>query len=102
MSTAQFSQRVLVVREEANAILKLCVFFIQVPVRKKRAVPEKETRHKVEEERKQKLEAAIVRIMKAKRMLPHKVLVSEVRTPPGHTWIMDLTSWFPSAQMSTV
>lgn len=62
----------------------LCLF-IQVAVKKEESAPEKEeTRYKVDRERKQQIEAAIVRIMKSRNRLQHKVLVTEVGTPPKH------------------
>lgn len=39
----------------------------------------KETRSKVDEDRKHEIEAAIVRIMKARKRMQHNVLVAEVR-----------------------
>ncbi len=39
----------------------------------------KETRNKVDEDRKHEIEAAIVRIMKARKRMQHNVLVAEVR-----------------------
>jgi len=45
----------------------------------KESEPEKmETRHRVEEDRKPQIEAAIVRIMKARRVLDHNSIVTEV------------------------
>lgn len=45
----------------------------------KESEPEKqETRQKVEEDRKPQIEAAIVRIMKARRVLDHNSIISEV------------------------
>lgn len=39
----------------------------------------KETRQKVDDDRKHEIEAAIVRIMKSRKMMQHNVLVAEVR-----------------------
>ena len=39
----------------------------------------KETRQKVDDDRKHEIEAAIVRIMKSRKKMQHNVLVSEVR-----------------------
>ncbi|XP_033759377.1 cullin-3-A-like [Pecten maximus] len=59
---------------------KLCRVKIQtVTASKGEAEPErKETRTKVDEDRKHEIEAAIVRIMKARKKLQHNVLVAEV------------------------
>lgn len=63
--------------------LKALSLLIQVAVKKEAPVPEKEeTRYKVDQERKQQIEAAIVRIMKSRNRLQHKALVTEVRTRP--------------------
>uniref|UniRef100_A0A023FCK0 Putative cullin n=1 Tax=Triatoma infestans TaxID=30076 RepID=A0A023FCK0_TRIIF len=52
---------------------------IQTVAAKGESEPErKETRSKVDEDRKHEIEAAIVRIMKARRRMPHNVLVTEV------------------------
>ena len=49
-------------------------------IQAKESEPEtKETREKVEDDRKHEIEAAIVRIMKSRRQLVHNQLVSEVR-----------------------
>ena len=40
----------------------------------------KETRNRVDEDRKHEIEAAIVRIMKARKRMQHNNLVAEVRT----------------------
>lgn len=40
----------------------------------------KETRQKVDDDRKHEIEAAIVRIMKSRKKMQHNVLVAEVRT----------------------
>ncbi|GJU36074.1 cullin-3A-like protein, partial [Tanacetum coccineum] len=47
-------------------------------VAKKESEPEKETQHRVEEDRKPQIEAAIVRIMKARRVLDHNNIVAKV------------------------
>ncbi|GKB79506.1 cullin 3 [Tanacetum coccineum] len=47
-------------------------------VAKKESEPEKETKHRVEEDRKPQIEAAIVRIMKARRVLDHNNIVAKV------------------------
>lgn len=41
----------------------------------------KETRQKVDDDRKHEIEAAIVRIMKSRKKMQHNVLVAEVRLP---------------------
>lgn len=52
---------------------------IQTVTTKGESEPErKETRNKVDEDRKHEIEAAIVRIMKARKKLQHNVLVTEV------------------------
>jgi len=52
---------------------------ISTVVAQKESEPEKqETRQKVEEDRKPQIEAAIVRIMKARRLLDHNNIISEV------------------------
>jgi cullin 3 len=52
---------------------------IQTVSAKGESEPErKETREKVDEDRKHEIEAAIVRIMKARKKLQHNVLVTEV------------------------
>lgn len=38
-----------------------------------------ETRHRVEEDRKPQVEAAIVRVMKSRKMLEHNLLITEAR-----------------------
>jgi len=52
---------------------------IQAVAAKGESEPErKETRNKVDEDRKHEIEAAIVRIMKARKRMPHTILVTEV------------------------
>lgn len=52
---------------------------IQTVAAKGESEPERrETRNKVDEDRKHEIEAAIVRIMKARKRMPHNVLVAEV------------------------
>ncbi|EGC36121.1 hypothetical protein DICPUDRAFT_151475 [Dictyostelium purpureum] len=51
---------------------------IMAVAQKETPVEEKETREKVDEDRKHQIEASIVRIMKARRTLEHSNLVSEV------------------------
>ena len=52
---------------------------IQTVAAKGESEPErKETRSKVDEDRKHEIEAAIVRIMKARKRMQHNVLVAEV------------------------
>ncbi|XP_017472202.1 PREDICTED: cullin-3-B-like [Rhagoletis zephyria] len=65
-------------------IIENIIFFyfrvkIQTVAAKGETEPErKETRGKVDEDRKHEIEAAIVRIMKARKRLPHNLLVSDV------------------------
>lgn len=57
------------------------VFFVHYPVAAKQGEsdPErKETRQKVDDDRKHEIEAAIVRIMKSRKKMQHNVLVAEV------------------------
>ncbi|XP_066587748.1 cullin-3-A [Prorops nasuta] len=52
---------------------------IQTVAAKGESEPERrETRNKVDEDRKHEIEAAIVRIMKARKIMPHNILVTEV------------------------
>lgn len=56
-------------------------FFVHYPVAAKQGEsdPErKETRQKVDDDRKHEIEAAIVRIMKSRKKMQHNVLVAEV------------------------
>ncbi|VAH38045.1 unnamed protein product [Triticum turgidum subsp. durum] len=58
---------------------KLVKVKIGTVVAQKESEPEKqETRHRVEEDRKPQIEAAIVRIMKSRRVLDHNSIVTEV------------------------
>jgi len=45
----------------------------------------KETRQKVDDDRKHEIEAAIVRIMKSRKKLQHNILVTEVSKPALYT-----------------
>lgn len=86
------TQRVLVKNPKGKEILPTSVFFvndgfssklhrvkIQTVAAKGESEPErKETRSKVDEDRKHEIEAAIVRIMKARKSMQHNVLVAEV------------------------
>uniref|UniRef100_T1H3P1 Cullin neddylation domain-containing protein n=1 Tax=Megaselia scalaris TaxID=36166 RepID=T1H3P1_MEGSC len=52
---------------------------IQTVAAKGESEPErKETRNKVDEDRRHEIEAALVRIMKARKRMPHNLLVSDV------------------------
>lgn len=54
--------------------------FILVAAKQGESDPErKETRQKVDDDRKHEIEAAIVRIMKSRKKMQHNVLVAEVR-----------------------
>ncbi|KAI9590763.1 hypothetical protein GQX74_008930 [Glossina fuscipes] len=60
-------------------VLKFCQVKIQtVPAKENWKFKRKETRTKVYEDRKHQIEAAIVRRMKARKRLPHNILVSDV------------------------
>ncbi|XP_057368475.1 cullin-3-A-like [Daphnia carinata] len=86
------TQRVLVKSPKGKDILPSSIFAvndsftsklhrvkIQTVAAKGESEPErKETRSKVDEDRKHEIEAAIVRIMKARKTMQHNVLVSEV------------------------
>lgn len=64
-------------------ILSLCPTF-SVAAKQGESDPErKETRQKVDDDRKHEIEAAIVRIMKSRKKMQHNVLVAEVRTNLG-------------------
>lgn len=59
----------------------LFLFCVHLPVAAKQGEsdPErKETRQKVDDDRKHEIEAAIVRIMKSRKKMQHNVLVAEV------------------------
>lgn len=49
----------------------------------------KETRQKVDDDRKHEIEAAIVRIMKSRKKMQHNVLVAEVSNPMVVFLLMD-------------
>lgn len=62
-------------------LLHLLPSFVHLPVAAKQGEsdPErKETRQKVDDDRKHEIEAAIVRIMKSRKKMQHNVLVAEV------------------------
>lgn len=55
--------------------------FCPVAAKQGESDPERrETRQKVDDDRKHEIEAAIVRIMKSRKRMQHNVLVAEVRT----------------------
>ncbi|XP_065202116.1 cullin-3-B [Planococcus citri] len=92
LALGKISQRVLVKEPrtkefEVNHVFsvndafssKLHRIKIQTVAAKGESEPERrETRNKVDEDRKHEIEAAIVRIMKARKRMPHNVLVAEV------------------------
>lgn len=60
-------------------LLFLFFFFLEVAAKQGESDPErKETRQKVDDDRKHEIEAAIVRIMKSRKKMQHNVLVAEV------------------------
>lgn len=68
-----------------NLILSLYPTF-PVAAKQGESDPErKETRQKVDDDRKHEIEAAIVRIMKSRKKMQHNVLVAEVRNPHANT-----------------
>ncbi|CAG7825226.1 unnamed protein product [Allacma fusca] len=92
LAMGKASQRILIKQPKTKEIEQSHVFFvndsftsklhrvkIQTVAAKGESEPErKETRSKVDEDRKHEIEAAIVRIMKARKKLPHSSLVAEV------------------------
>lgn len=63
----------------SGLILFSCSAFL-VAAKQGESDPErKETRQKVDDDRKHEIEAAIVRIMKSRKKMQHNVLVAEVR-----------------------
>lgn len=52
----------------------------------------KETRQKVDDDRKHEIEAAIVRIMKSRKKMQHNVLVAEVRNIDVHLLLQTFTT----------
>ncbi|KAK9510303.1 hypothetical protein O3M35_005117 [Rhynocoris fuscipes] len=92
LAMGKASQRILIKTPKTKEIESSHVFYvneaftsklhrvkIQTVAAKGESEPErKETRSKVDEDRKHEIEAAIVRIMKARRRMPHNVLVTEV------------------------
>lgn len=66
---------------------KTAAFISAVAAKQGESDPErKETRQKVDDDRKHEIEAAIVRIMKSRKKMQHNVLVAEVSPHPvGHS-----------------
>lgn len=77
---------IAILEEELGHFLSVIQFLYPIfPVAAKQGEsdPErKETRQKVDDDRKHEIEAAIVRIMKSRKKMQHNVLVAEVRTHP--------------------
>lgn len=72
---------ILVIVDPWSYLQTLCIYRVKIGTvtAQKESEPEKqETRQKVEEDRKPQIEAAIVRIMKARRNLDHNSIISEV------------------------
>lgn len=66
------------------------MFISAVAAKQGESDPErKETRQKVDDDRKHEIEAAIVRIMKSRKKMQHNVLVAEVSMEPS----ANLGSW---------
>ncbi|XP_075211864.1 cullin 3 [Lycorma delicatula] len=92
LAMGKATQRILIKNPKTKEIEPSHVFYvndsfssklhrvkIQTVAAKGESEPERrETRNKVDEDRKHEIEAAIVRIMKARKKMPHNVLVAEV------------------------
>ncbi|KAK7792593.1 hypothetical protein R5R35_005312 [Gryllus longicercus] len=92
LAMGKATQRILIKNPKTKDIESSHVFYvndsftsklhrvkIQTVAAKGESEPERrETRNKVDEDRKHEIEAAIVRIMKARKRMPHNVLVAEV------------------------
>uniref|UniRef100_A0A1B6DBX1 Cullin family profile domain-containing protein n=1 Tax=Clastoptera arizonana TaxID=38151 RepID=A0A1B6DBX1_9HEMI len=92
LAMGKATQRILIKNPKTKEIEPSHVFYvndsftsklhrvkIQTVAAKGESEPERrETRSKVDEDRKHEIEAAIVRIMKARKKMPHNVLVAEV------------------------
>lgn len=62
-----------------SIVSNLCLHLTSVAAKQGESDPErKETRQKVDDDRKHEIEAAIVRIMKSRKKMQHNVLVAEV------------------------
>lgn len=92
LAMGKATQRILIKNPKTKEIEPSHVFYvndsftsklhrvkIQTVAAKGESEPERrETRNKVDEDRKHEIEAAIVRIMKARKKMPHNILVAEV------------------------
>ncbi|KAG8330377.1 Cullin-3 [Homalodisca vitripennis] len=92
LALGKASQRILIKNPKSKEIEPSHVFYvndsftsklhrvkIQTVAAKGESEPERrETRNKVDDDRKHEIEAAIVRIMKARKKMPHNILVTEV------------------------
>ena len=61
--------------------------FLSVSVKGESEPERRETRSKIDEDRKHEIEAAIVRIMKARKRLSFSNLVAEVSVDSGETFV---------------
>jgi len=76
-------------------------FFLEVAAKQGESDPErKETRQKVDDDRKHEIEAAIVRIMKSRKKMQHNVLVAEVYLYIVLTWTWKLLLFFHLVHVS--
>lgn len=68
-----------------NILFHYFYHFLPVAAKQGESDPErKETRQKVDDDRKHEIEAAIVRIMKSRKKMQHNVLVAEVSNTQNH------------------